>query len=56
MAKLIINTGSAPNDGAGDSLRDGADKINANFLQQIFTTPPKNAKKNQPTKDIRAIK
>ena len=33
MAKLIINTGSAPNDGAGDSLRDGADKINANFTE-----------------------
>jgi hypothetical protein len=33
MSKLIINTGSAPNDGAGDSLRDGADKINANFTE-----------------------
>ena len=38
MAKLIINTGSAPNDGAGDSLRDGADKINANFTE-IYGAP-----------------
>lgn len=31
MAKLGINTGSAPNDGTGDSLSAGAIKINANF-------------------------
>jgi hypothetical protein len=33
MSKLVINTGSNPNDGTGDSLRDGADKINANFTE-----------------------
>lgn len=31
MAKLGINTGTAPNDGTGDSLLSGAIKINANF-------------------------
>jgi len=31
MAKLGINTGSAPNDGNGDTLLSGAVKINSNF-------------------------
>jgi len=31
MAKLGINTGSSPNDGTGDSLLQGAIKINNNF-------------------------
>ena len=31
MAKLGINTGTTPNDGTGDSLLDGAVKINSNF-------------------------
>nr|BAR32946.1 long tail fiber proximal subunit [uncultured Mediterranean phage uvMED] len=31
MAKQIINVGSTPNDGTGDSLRQGAQKINNNF-------------------------
>ena len=31
MAKLIISIGSVPNDGTGDTLRDGGDKINQNF-------------------------
>tara|TARA_Y100000004_G_scaffold87869_1_gene98489 strand:+ start:5359 stop:7326 length:1968 start_codon:yes stop_codon:yes gene_type:complete len=31
MAKLGISTGSSPNDGTGDSLIDGAVKINSNF-------------------------
>ena len=31
MAKLGISTGSAPNDGLGDSLLSGAIKINSNF-------------------------
>jgi hypothetical protein len=31
MAKLGINTGSSPNDGTGDSLLQGAIKINSNF-------------------------
>ena len=30
MAKQVINIGSAANDGTGDTLRDGADKINDN--------------------------
>ncbi len=36
MAKLGINTGSAPNDGTGDSLIDGAIKVNTNFTE-IYT-------------------
>lgn len=31
MAKLTINTGVTTNDGSGDSLRAGAQKINSNF-------------------------
>lgn len=31
MARRIINRGSTANDGTGDNLREGADKINANF-------------------------
>ena len=31
MAKQTIDIGSQPNDGTGDSLRDGAQKINNNF-------------------------
>ena len=31
MAKQTIGIGSAANDGTGDTLRDGADKINDNF-------------------------
>ena len=30
MAKQVINLGSVANDGTGDTLRDGADKINDN--------------------------
>lgn len=37
MAKQGINTGSAPNDGLGDSLLSGAIKINSNF-SEIYTT------------------
>ena len=33
MAKQIINRGSNANDGTGDSLRDGADKLNTNFSE-----------------------
>ena len=31
MAKLGISTGTTPNDGTGDSLLDGAVKVNSNF-------------------------
>jgi hypothetical protein len=33
MAKQLLNRGSAPNDGTGDGLRTGAEKINANFSE-----------------------
>ena len=36
MAKNIINRGSTPNDGTGDNLRLGAEKINNNF-SEIYT-------------------
>lgn len=36
MARQTLNRGSQPNDGTGDNLRDGADKINANF-SEIYT-------------------
>jgi len=33
MTKQIINTGAGANDGTGDSLRDGAGKVNNNFTE-----------------------
>ena len=33
MAKQVINIGSVPNDGTGDTGRDGGDKINDNFTE-----------------------
>src|SRR6056300_606825 len=36
MAKLTINRGSVANDGTGDNLRDGANKVNLNF-DEIYT-------------------
>jgi hypothetical protein len=36
MAKQAIGIGSLPNDGGGDSLRDGAIKVNSNF-NEIYT-------------------
>src|SRR6056300_811437 len=37
MAKLTINRGSTANDGTGDNLRDGANKVNLNFTE-VYTT------------------
>ena len=37
MAQAIVNVGSAPNDGTGDTVRNGMIKINANFTE-IYTT------------------
>jgi len=37
MTRQIISTGTTANDGTGDTLRDGAAKINANF-QEIYET------------------
>ena len=36
MAKLTINRGIVANDGTGDNLRDGANKVNLNF-DEIYT-------------------
>jgi len=36
MAKLTINRGSTANDGTGDNLRDGANKVNLNF-NEVYT-------------------
>lgn len=36
MAKQGISTGTSPNDGSGDTLLQGAVKINANF-DEIYT-------------------
>ena len=36
MAKQIVNRGSTANDGTGDNLRDGANKVNLNF-SEIYT-------------------
>ena len=37
MAKQIVNPGVLPNDGTGDSLRVGAEKLNENF-NELYTT------------------
>ena len=37
MAKQVINTGTTPNDGTGDSMRTGGSKMNANFTE-VYTT------------------
>ena len=37
MAKLTINRGTVANDGTGDNLRAGANKVNLNF-DEIYTT------------------
>ena len=37
MSKLGISTGTIPNDGTGDSLLDGAIKVNSNF-DEIYST------------------
>ena len=36
MAKLTINRGTTANDGTGDNLRDGANKVNLNFTE-VYT-------------------
>ena len=36
MAKQLLGRGSSSNDGTGDNLRDGANKINLNF-NEIYT-------------------
>lgn len=38
MAQQLINIGTAPNDGSGDSLRTAFGKINNNFTQLFNTT------------------
>jgi len=43
MAQQIINIGSTVNDGTGDTLRTGAQKINANFAELYLTTLPTQA-------------
>ena len=40
MAQQIINIGSTVNDGTGDTLRSGAQKVNANFAELYLTTLP----------------
>jgi len=36
MAKYTIDRGTTANDGTGDNLRDGANKVNLNF-DEIYT-------------------
>lgn len=38
MAKQVINIGSAPNDGTGDTLREAMDKANDNFTE-LYAAP-----------------
>ena len=37
MSKQLINTGQSSNDGTGDTLRQGALKVNANF-NEIYSS------------------
>lgn len=38
MGRQIIGIGTTPNDGTGDTLREGGDKINANFAELYGVT------------------
>ena len=38
MARQHIGVGAAPNDGQGDTLRDGMDKANDNFIELYNTS------------------
>lgn len=38
MARQHISIGTVPNDGTGDTLRDGMDKTNDNFIELYSTT------------------
>lgn len=38
MAQQIINLGATPNDGTGDTIRIGGDKINDNFTEVYAST------------------
>ena len=43
MAQLVIEVGSAPNDGLGDPIRTAYQKCNTNFSElfsRVQTTPP----------------
>ena len=43
MAQLVINVGSAPNDGLGDPIRTAYQKCNTNFSElfsRVQVTPP----------------
>lgn len=44
MAKQVINIGTTDNDGTGDSLRAGGDKINDNFDELYAVAPTANEK------------
>ena len=37
MSKLLISTGTNPNDGNGDTLLAGAGKVNSNFNEYLLT-------------------
>lgn len=39
MARQVIGLGTTANDGTGDSLRDGGDKINDNFVELYDAIP-----------------
>ena len=39
MAKQTVGLGSSANDGTGDSIRSGGDKINDNFLMLSQDVP-----------------
>ena len=43
MSQQLLNTGTRPNDGTGDTLRAGAQKINANFADLYANTLPAQA-------------
>lgn len=44
MARQTINVGAAPNDGTGDTWRDGFIKANTNFAELYATAPTNQAK------------
>jgi hypothetical protein len=51
MSQQIVNVGSVPNDGSGDTLRDAMIKINSNF-SELYNTPTRLIASNAGTTSV----
>ncbi len=51
MSQQIVNVGSVPNDGSGDTLRDAMIKINSNF-SELYNIPTRLVSANAGTTSV----